>query len=200
MTSTTSRFTYLDQGIDPKGKELWVIDPQNAFVNSYTEHVVEPIAALIRDWCSHGGKVSASWFKSCGDDPWNEFMGWNTGGKENEALHPLVADAIAETGSHSFPKNSYSAVIGDTDLYWVRLTDWGDEIYLCGLDTEACVLATATDFFQHRFTRPVVFTDLCVSSRGPEYHQAGLMCLESLIGADQLVSVLSAPLIPAERR
>jgi nicotinamidase-related amidase len=60
-----------------------------------------------------------------------------------------------------------------------------DTVVLCGVDTDACVMATALDAFDHGL-RPLVLSDLCASSGGDSYHQAALMLLERNIGRRQL--------------
>jgi nicotinamidase-related amidase len=59
------------------------------------------------------------------------------------------------------------------------------EIVMFGLDTHACVLKTALDVFEAGLV-PVVITELCASSKGSEYHEAGLQLLQTMIGNEQL--------------
>ena len=61
------------------------------------------------------------------------------------------------------------------------------EVSLCGIDTDACVMATALDLFQNGI-RPVVLAEACASHAGPDYHEAGLKLLARLIGREQIVS------------
>lgn len=61
-------------------------------------------------------------------------------------------------------------------------------VYLAGVDTDCCILAFAIFLFEHSI-RPIVLTDYCASSGGPEYHMAGLTCMKRLIGKNQLMSV-----------
>ena len=56
---------------------------------------------------------------------------------------------------------------------------------VCGVDTDQCVLMTATDLLQHDIV-PIVLEDLCASAAGPQYHQAGLFLLRRLIGNEQV--------------
>ena len=60
-----------------------------------------------------------------------------------------------------------------------------DEIHLCGLDTDACVAATAMALFDISI-RPVVLADACASSGGREFHNAALRLLSRNIGEDQV--------------
>lgn len=60
-----------------------------------------------------------------------------------------------------------------------------EKIFVAGLDTDCCVLKIATDLFENGI-RPVVLTKYCDSNGGPEYHLAGIMCLQRLIGEKQL--------------
>lgn len=60
------------------------------------------------------------------------------------------------------------------------------EVFLVGVDTDCCVLATATGLFESHI-RPIVLTNYCASNGGQASHDAGLLCMKRLIGEDQLV-------------
>lgn len=64
--------------------------------------------------------------------------------------------------------------------------NYPEEIFLAGVDTDCCVLATATSLFESNI-RPIVLTKYCDSNGGIDYHKAGLLCLKRLIGTKQLV-------------
>lgn len=55
-----------------------------------------------------------------------------------------------------------------------------NEVYICGLDTDACVLATAIGLFDNLIA-PIVLEDYCFSTGGEQYNEAGLKCLERTI-------------------
>lgn len=60
------------------------------------------------------------------------------------------------------------------------------EVYIAGIDTDCCVLATATSLFE-RNIRPVVLVHYCASNGGERSHAAALTVLERTIGAQQII-------------
>jgi nicotinamidase-related amidase len=52
------------------------------------------------------------------------------------------------------------------------------ELYICGLDTHACVLVSAMDAFSKNYEVKVI-EDLCGSSHGEKYHKAAIEILRS---------------------
>lgn len=60
------------------------------------------------------------------------------------------------------------------------------EQYIAGIDTDCCVLATATSLFE-RNIRPVVLAHYCASNGGERSHAAALTVLERTIGAQQII-------------
>jgi nicotinamidase-related amidase len=75
-----------------------------------------------------------------------------------------------------------------------RLVDergWTD-LYLCGIDTDSCVLKTAVDAFERDLT-PWILQDACASHAGPEAHAAGLFIAGRFIGTNQLIQSASLP-------
>ena len=56
---------------------------------------------------------------------------------------------------------------------------WTD-LYVCGIDTDICVLKTAVDAFEQNLT-PWILKDACASHSGPEAHTAGLFIAERFI-------------------
>ena len=61
-----------------------------------------------------------------------------------------------------------------------------EQVFIAGVDTDCCVLKTATDFFEHNI-RPVVLTEYCYSNGGQQSHEAGILCMKRLIGEKQLI-------------
>ena len=59
------------------------------------------------------------------------------------------------------------------------------EIFIAGIDTECCVLATALELFE-KGIRPIVLADYCGTTAGKEFHDAGLVSLSSLIGGNNI--------------
>lgn len=60
-------------------------------------------------------------------------------------------------------------------------------VFICGADTDCCVLKTATDLFEY-YIMPIVLTEYCDSNGGPASHDAGIKVMTRLIGNKCLVS------------
>lgn len=58
-------------------------------------------------------------------------------------------------------------------------------LYLVGIDTDCCVLKTATDLFE-RGIRPIVLEHYCASNGGEDSHKAALRVMERTIGRNQI--------------
>ena len=82
-------------------------------------------------------------------------------------------------------KSGYTAITPDV-LELVAARGWTD-LYITGMDTESCVLATALNAFEAGLT-PWLVTDACASHAGPAAHEAGLLVTGRLIGIRQLIS------------
>ena len=61
-----------------------------------------------------------------------------------------------------------------------------DEVYICGIDTDCCVLASAIGLFEQNI-RPVVLEYYCASNGGKKSHEAALTVLERTIGKQQII-------------
>ena len=61
-----------------------------------------------------------------------------------------------------------------------------EDIYLCGIDTDACVLKTAIDMFENNYNVKVI--EYCTMSHsGRRYHKFAIKMLKKLIGKDSII-------------
>ena len=103
-------------------------------------------------------------------------------GSEGASLIPELADISPVT---FVPKNNYSCFANSKLLSTLRDAHI-DEVYICGINTDYCVFATAMDSFQHMF-RTFVVKDAVTSVRGKEAHVEGLHNLERHFSSNALV-------------
>lgn len=165
----------------PKTAALLIIDVQNGFVkNENTKSIVPSINHLIKTFGQ--GRVLASKFVNPRGGLWEKLMNWHALKEPPET--DFYPELSVPAGS-AYAKQAYSAwnevVQGFCKEHGIT------ELFLCGIDTDQCVLATAIDVFSAGI-RPVVITDCCASSAGTAFHDAALMLLERLIGKEQLVT------------
>jgi nicotinamidase-related amidase len=157
-------------------RALIVVDLQRGFVNEHTRHIIEPIERFQAGFAH----VIATRFYRRTDSVIHRLLsieGFERGSPDTElAFTPKPGTEIIE-------KCSYSCV---TPELAEQLRGWGvDEAYVCGVDTDQCVLMIAADLLQNDIV-PVVCEDLTASAAGSEYHERGLFLLRRLIGKEQV--------------
>lgn len=160
---------------------LVVIDLQVGFIHDKTIKVVNNI----RDLLDRGkyDAVIATKFTNMPGSSFDSFLGWKgmLDEKEKELL-PFVeeyADCVIS-------KCSYSCV--NTNFIQSLVAFCGslpEEVTLVGVDTDACVLATAIDLFEIGI-KPIIIEDCVGSSGGDECHEAGMLILKRSIGKEQI--------------
>lgn len=172
---------------------LIVVDLQQGFITPDSAHVIPVIAATARRWLDDGGMVVFTRFLNYPDSPYERLLGWR---EMQEPPATSLAGELAELAAHEraavVDKRTYSAL---TPQSWAllgmqRVTD----LYLCGLDTDGCVLATALAAFDSGLT-PWVLEDAVATSAAThpaDVHAAGLLIMSRLIGPGQLIMAAEA--------
>ena len=163
---------------------LVVVDVQNGFVTEHSAHVVPVIVDLVKRWQAAGRDVVFTRYINHEDSIFERLMGW-TKLQESPAidivseLQPYVANAVAVVDKRVY------TLFTDEGEQLAKDRGWTD-VYVCGIDTEVCVLKTAVDAFERDIV-PRLVVDASASHSGPEAHNAGLAVAAKMIGARQLV-------------
>ncbi|MDD3341655.1 MAG: isochorismatase family protein [Bacilli bacterium] len=167
-------------------KILLVIDVQNGFTRTpKTVETAKKIEQLVEE--KTFDYVLATKFINQKKSPYDRFMNWQElkTEKEQELFGNLenIVDKV-------IPKYIYTCI---DSSFIEKIKKQNDdnvptEIYLCGLDTDCCVLKIATDLFEQGI-RPIVLSEYCNSNGGKEAHNAGIKCMERLIGKHQIVKI-----------
>ena len=166
------------------GSALIVVDVQNGFVTEHSAHVVPVIAELVSRWQEAGRDTVFTRYINHENSIFERVMGWT------KLQHPPATDIVAEL--RPFAENA-TAVL-DKRIYTL-FTDEGEQlakdrgwtdVYVCGIDTEVCVLKTAVDAFERDIV-PWLITDASASHSGQEAHTAGLLVAQKMIGRRQLI-------------
>lgn len=103
--------------------------------------------------------------------------GKNVEGSEFAEILPEIAP---RSGEPVVVKRRYSGFYG-TDLETVLRGCGAETLFMCGVNTNNCVLATVFDAFSRDF-RVVVLADACGSMNGDVYHRFALMEIEAALG------------------
>jgi nicotinamidase-related amidase len=164
-----------------------IVDVQNGFVNNSSCRVLPVIGQLAAAWLARGAPIYMSQFTNHPGSRWETLIGWRRLRDEPEiALCPELS--VFSDRATIYRKHSYSCVVGPfaADL---DESSW-DEVVLCGIATDGCVLATAVDLFEYRGRdiRPIVVRDACASHAGEQINDAGLLLIERFIGRRQVVT------------
>lgn len=165
-------------------KILLLIDMQNGFCKR--EHTT-PLAIKIKDLLEKElfDVVIATRFINSDDSAYERFFDWDVMKSEEEIQ---LIDGYEDYIHHIVDKSTYSCINDDVveKIHEANDNKAPEQIFLAGVDTDACVLASATGLFDIDI-RPVVLVNYCASNGGSESHDAGIICLERLIGKEQLV-------------
>ncbi|WP_414664815.1 cysteine hydrolase family protein [Horticoccus sp. 23ND18S-11] len=158
-----------------KSRLLLVIDVQAGFINDGTRHVVPRIESLLREHASV--PVAFTRFVNSRDSSFVRFQQWKKMlGRKSIAIVPeLRRRAVCV-----FDKCNYS---GTTPEFMAHLRQHGIRtVYLCGLDTDGCVLATAFALFDHGI-RPVILLPYCASSSAKDHHRHACAVMKRSFGS-----------------
>lgn len=162
---------------------LLIVDLQKGFIVDGANDLVQ---ARIDELINTGAfdHIISTIYYNYENSPIIRLMGWTKLFAEEEQA---VLGAAATHSDYFVRKNTYSAY--SEQLIEYLCAENGGElpecVFITGVDTECCVLATATDLFEAGI-RPVVLSYYCASSGGENAHLAGLRTLDSLIGHNNI--------------
>ena len=158
---------------------LLIIDVQRGFINDWTGAIPARVEALQADYRC----VIATRFINPPGSLHRRLLGWPRfapGSRDIElAFRPRDDARVVD-------KTTYTAVT--PDLLGELERGGIEEVHLCGIATDNCVLKTAVDLFEAGI-KPVVLADACASHGGPECHACGIRLLKRFIGESQVRGV-----------
>jgi nicotinamidase-related amidase len=158
---------------------LIIIDAQKGFITRCSSHVLEQLDRL-QHQLNH---VIFTKFYNPDPSPFREILDY-------QKLSPGDSDtALALT-----PRQD--AIIIDHPLYSCVTRELCEhleklgarEVYVCGVATEACVLKTVLDLFEHNI-RPYVIEDICASDQDKHYHDIAIELMKKLVGEKQIIKL-----------
>lgn len=160
---------------------LVVVDVQNGFMNKNTAVVCDEIINL-----SHRQNftyIVATKFENFSDSPWCTLMHWN---KLMDDHEKIIVPQIESIATRTMAKSRYSCITDELLSY--AAVNKIQRLFLCGVDTEGCVLISAVDAFEHGIDC-YVLSNCCRSSSGNIIHQAGLEVIKKLIGVNRVIEM-----------
>lgn len=155
-------------------KVLIIIDVQNEFVNHETEPVVQFIARLLDD--EHWDLVIQSRWENCSGSQYETRLGYYAG--YSSQSEPF----LKPPGGQIFSRTTYSCV-NDKLL---KLISKDDDIYVTGLETDACVMATLFDLWDLGYRFHVY--EKGVGTTAGDFQEAALGMIRRQFGKNTVIS------------
>ena len=158
------------------GRALLIVDVQRGFMSPETRHVAGAAAVLQHRY----DLVYVTRFVNQPGSPFRAWLGWERfSASEAEtalAFTPRPGAIVIEKGTYSCVDASFLTELQRQGV---------QEVHLCGVDTDACVLQCAFNLFDAG-VRPVVLADVCASSGGSALHEYALAILRRSLGTAQV--------------
>lgn len=166
---------------------LIVVDVQNGFVRDQSAHVVPIIVDLVDRWQAAGGDVVFTRYLNYSGSPFERLVKWS--GLMASPSIDIVDELLpyTERATAVVDKTTYSLFAERAGAELVSHRGW-ENIYVCGIATESCVLKTAVDAFELDLT-PWLIEDASASHAGKRVHEAGVLVTQRFIGGGQIVRV-----------
>ena len=156
---------------------LLVIDVQRNFINKNTKNIPKRIEKLINE----NNFKHIVFTKFINDENSNFYKVLNYRGCIRNEDRDIVGDT---KDNRVLEKKGYTAITRELIIY-LKENNIKD-VYLCGIDTDACVLKTAVDLFENNYNVKVI--EYCTMSHsGGRYHKFAIKMLKKLIGKDSIV-------------
>jgi nicotinamidase-related amidase len=175
---------------------LVVIDVQNGFVREESAYVVPRIVNLVDRWQAAGGDTLFTRYINYAGSPFERLIGWS------ECMTSPQIDIVpellpyADRATAVVDKKGYGLLADPAAAALVAERGWTD-LYICGIATESCVLATALGAFEADLT-PWLIEDASATHAGRVAHEAGILVAQRFIGEGQIIRTadISESLLP----
>jgi len=161
---------------------LLIIDVQEKLVNEEVKDIPQKIKEFIE---SHDfdfvlffkflNTLNSNWVRVL---DWKEMMNLDEAEVSPELITFLRDDNV-------FIKNSFSVFGAEKFIDSLKEKEI-NKLFICGLDTDACIYTSAAEAFSKGFEVKVI-EDLCGASHGKEYHEMGLKIIKANLGEKTLV-------------
>lgn len=161
---------------------LLVVGVQTGYMSAATAG----LPAKIRGFCETNQfehRIFTRFVNPGAGSPFVEILNWK--GLQQNAEIALVPELV-DLPTLVIDQHGYSPFL-DSKLENALREREVREVLVCGIDTDICVLATASGLFDRGF-HPIVATDLSMSTWGSEYHEWALRILSRKIGSDNVVN------------
>ncbi len=156
---------------------LLVIDLQKSFINDNTKIILNKINKLLDE--SKYDKVVFTKFINSTNSIWFTKLNYK------ECITEESKKIQIDTRDNKIIDKTIYSSLGD-ELKKYIIDNMIDKIYLCGIDTECCVLKTAVDLFENGYD-VYVLKDYCACMEGIERYNNAIEILKRNIGNDMVI-------------
>lgn len=170
---------------------LVVVDVQNGFVRKESAHVIPTIVDLVDRWMAAGGDVVFTRYLNYPGSPFERLIHWSNLMDSPEIDIVDELQPYAKRATAVVDKRGYGLFADQAGTDLVAAKGWQD-IYVCGIATESCVLATALGAFELDLT-PWLVENAAASHAGQHVHDAGVLVTRRFIGEGQIIQVADIP-------
>lgn len=158
---------------------LFVVDVQNGFIRPATSYIVPRIKELLES--SLFEHIIFTRFINTPDSAFVNILNWH---KLFSPIEYKIVDEIQPFVKLVFDKTVYTSINKNT-INFIKKNNI-NQVFICGIDTDCCVLKTAVDLFEINI-QPYVLEYYCASTGGKKSHDSGIFVLERLIGSDNII-------------
>lgn len=165
---------------------LLLIDMQNGFArNEQTKILVQKVKSLLDSELFD--VVVATRFINYDNSVYEELFNWC---KLKDTEEIKIVEELRQHVDVVVDKTIYTCINSNFLQRVCQLNggEYPEKLFIVGVDTDCCVLKTATDLFEHNI-RPIILSNYCSSNGGGDSHRAGLLCLKRLIGSNQITDI-----------
>lgn len=153
---------------------LLIIDPQQGFISPSTSHLEELWSRVLTDHRRMFDTVVATRFVNLSGSAFHR-SGWHEMGTQSPDIE--LVEGVRGRVDETFDRSVYPVPGFTIPIEPGEVTD----LYIAGVDTDACVMATALNLYT-AMIRPIILADLCGSSGGDVYHRKALDLLRRNLG------------------
>ena len=161
---------------------LIVVDIQNGFSRyGQTQALANKIIELTNS--SLFDKIIATRFLNREGSQYTKILNWHRlmESPDTDLVEGIKADKVVDKWIYTCVNDSFMDLLKE-----LNDGEMPTHVFVCGADTDCCVLKIATDIFE-KDIMPIVLTSYCASNAGPKSHEAGLLVMSRLIGKKCIV-------------
>lgn len=162
---------------------LFIVDLQKGFINEHTKHLSAQVAEFINR--ANFADIVMSQFVNTPDGPCARILTWDKmmeGDPDTD-----IVDELKDYNIKIFKKNTYTALTQEVKDY--ILSRKTENIYLIGVDTDACVLKTAYDLFDGDIKFKII-ADLCATTKGERVNKEVIELMRENIGVHNVITAV----------